>query len=57
MQSTIYVEMPTGVTTDDLYHHLMSAYEVFIEYCIPVSHFSLVYFIGLVENGPLALAT
>lgn len=41
MQSTIYVEMANGVTTDDLHHHLVSAYEVRIEYCILVSHFSL----------------
>ncbi|XP_078178053.1 putative N-acetyl-gamma-glutamyl-phosphate reductase isoform X2 [Carex rostrata] len=27
MQSTIYLEMPTGVTADDLHHHLISAYE------------------------------
>ncbi|KAJ4733655.1 N-acetyl-gamma-glutamyl-phosphate reductase [Rhynchospora pubera] len=27
MQSTIYVKMATGVTTDDLYHHLIATYE------------------------------
>ncbi|KAJ4800859.1 N-acetyl-gamma-glutamyl-phosphate reductase [Rhynchospora pubera] len=27
MQSTIYVEMASGVTTDDLYHHLIATYK------------------------------
>jgi len=28
MQSTIYVEMPSGVTVDDLYEQLKIAYQV-----------------------------
>lgn len=41
MQSTIYVEMAPGVTVDDLYQQLSSAYEVIVKSCIgTVTHFS-----------------
>ena len=33
MQSTIYVEMTSGVTIEDLYQQLKIAYEVLISWC------------------------